>query len=264
MASHIVVFQKDPNVVRRLRKLRMFRGVRIVAPGRLLSRQEYEERLAKERAEQRRAVKSLSILQHLAQEVGHMTKMVDNFELAETAKRFRARRIMNHKPLRRSMYSTVRLAVLVFAVLCFCSVTRADDLPDAPTAKFAMVGRPKPVIRTAPFNRKVYVAGVISLAASKTADAIVTRSLLNRGGKEFNPIFGTHPSPAKQAGINLAFFIAQSGIFYVTERNHRPWVRWAGRVWIAGTVVNHAQLAACGTGIDPHGHDRCNHIPSVW
>jgi hypothetical protein len=57
-------------------------------------------------------------------------------------------------------------------------------------------------------NKKVFVAGVSLLAAAKTADAITTRQLLDGGGWENDPVFGRYPSPAKQAGINLAFFAA--------------------------------------------------------
>ncbi len=59
------------------------------------------------------------------------------------------------------------------------------------------------------FNRRLFIAGVSLLAASKTADAITTRQLLDRGGWENNPLFGRHPSPAKHAGINLGIFAAQ-------------------------------------------------------
>ena len=52
------------------------------------------------------------------------------------------------------------------------------------------------------FNRRAFVAGVSLLAASKTADATTTRQLLDRGGLENKPLFGRHPSSAKQAGIN--------------------------------------------------------------
>lgn len=61
--------------------------------------------------------------------------------------------------------------------------------------------------------------------ASKTADAVTTRRVLDLpGGYENNPTFGRHPSPLKHAGINLGFFAAESGVFYLTERNRHAWV----------------------------------------
>lgn len=100
------------------------------------------------------------------------------------------------------------------------------------------------------YNRKALIAEVSLLAASKTADAITTRELLDRGGHENNPIFGRHPSRAKQSFINLGFFAAESIAFYVTEHNRHTWVRWTGRVLLAHAVVEHTQLAACNAGID--------------
>jgi len=89
------------------------------------------------------------------------------------------------------------------------------------------------------------------LAAAKTADAITTRRALNLGGWENNPVFGRYPSPAKQAGINLAFFAGESAVFYLTEHNHHSWVRWAGRAFLAHSVIEHVHAAACNAGLSP-------------
>ena len=128
-------------------------------------------------------------------------------------------------------------SVVLFAVLALAIPLHAQTkpLPDAP----------KP-------NRKAFLAGVSLLAASKTADAITTRQLLDRGGVELNPIFGRYPSPARQAGINLAFFAGQSALFYLAERNRHAWVRWTGRAFLASVVVDHVQAAACNPGINTH------------
>ena len=97
------------------------------------------------------------------------------------------------------------------------------------------------------------MAGVSILAASNVADAIITRRNLNQpGGSENNPIFGPHPSPAKQAGINLAVFVAQAGAFYLTEHSRHRWVRWTGRALLASATEEHARLAACNAGINTH------------
>src|SRR5207244_5831881 len=52
------------------------------------------------------------------------------------------------------------------------------------------------------FDRRMFFVEISLLGAAKTADAISTRQLLNRGGGEGNPIFGRNPSSGKQAGIN--------------------------------------------------------------
>ena len=93
------------------------------------------------------------------------------------------------------------------------------------------------------FDRRIFVAGVSLLAASNTADAITTRKVLDRGGWENNPVFGRHPSPGKQAGINLGIFAAQSAGFYLTERSKHAWVRWTGRALLGLATEEHARLA---------------------
>ena len=125
---------------------------------------------------------------------------------------------------------------VLLVLLCFflASIAHAQEKPDAP----------KP-------NKKILVTGVSLLAAAKTADAITTRQLLDRGGWENNSAFGHHPSPAKQAGINLAFFASESAVFYLTERNRHSWVRWAGRAFLAHSIADHAHAAACNAGLNP-------------
>ena len=132
-------------------------------------------------------------------------------------------------------------AVLLVALIFFAPGIHAQEkhLPEAPKPKQQ-------------FSRKVYVAGVSLLAAAKTADAITTRQVLDRGGLETNPEFGRHPSPAKQARINLALFAGESALFYVTERNHHTWIRWTGRALLAHSVMEHSYLAACNAGLNPH------------
>jgi len=129
---------------------------------------------------------------------------------------------------------SVRVLALA-ALIFFAPGIHAQEKPDAP----------KP-------NKKIFVIGVSLLAASKTADAITTRQLLDRGGWENDPVFGRHPSPVKQAGLNLAFFAGESALFYFTERNHHAWVRWTGRAFLAHSVVEHSYAAACNAGINTH------------
>ena len=130
-----------------------------------------------------------------------------------------------------------RFQAVALVSLLSCSFALAQE-PSKPEA-------PKPKT-----EHKIFFAGVSLLAASKAADAITTRQLLDRGGWENDPIFGRHPSPAKQSLINLGIFGAQAGVFYLTEHNRHAWVRWAGRVWLGHVIVEHSRHAACNTGID--------------
>lgn len=115
---------------------------------------------------------------------------------------------------------------------------QATPLPDAPSPKPQQI------------DRKAFFAGAGLLAAAKTADAISTRELLDRGGWENDPLFGRHPSAARQAEINAAIFAGQVAVYYFTERSRHSWVRWTGRTWLGLTIANHARLASCNAGID--------------
>jgi hypothetical protein len=93
-------------------------------------------------------------------------------------------------------------------------------------------------------DRRIFWTGVSLLAASKTADAITTRRLLNEGGWETNPVYGHNPTAARQAGINAAFFAAEVGAFYLTEHSRYRWIRWTGRTYVGLLVANHCELTA--------------------
>ncbi|PYX60369.1 MAG: hypothetical protein DMG76_02695 [Acidobacteria bacterium] len=112
-----------------------------------------------------------------------------------------------------------------------------NELPDAPKPKI---------------NRRVFIAGVSLLAASKSADVWSTRSLLGLGGWENNPTLGRHPSSGRLVGHASAVFAGQSAAFYLTEHNRRAWVRWAGRAYIGFAIEEHARLAACNSRINTH------------
>ena len=130
---------------------------------------------------------------------------------------------------------------LRWAVLaCFCPTICST----IPAQEF------KPTIHVWHYNHKAFIAEVSLLAAAKSADAITTRQLLDRGGWENNPVFGRHPSPGKQAGINAGIFAAQSAALYFTERSRHSWIRWTGRAFLAHAIEEHARLAACNAGID--------------
>ena len=138
------------------------------------------------------------------------------------------------------------MLALFCSTICSTLHAQGKPLPDAP----------KP-------NKKILVVGVSLLAASNVADAITTRQLQDRGGVELNPIFGPHPSPAKQAGINLGVFVAQAGLFYLTEHNRHAWVRWTGRALLGAATEEHARLAACNAGINTRSPvvQSCNPFP---
>ena len=138
------------------------------------------------------------------------------------------------------------MLALFCSTICSTLHAQGKPLPDAP----------KP-------NKKILVVGVSLLAASNVADAITTRQLQDRGGVELNPIFGPHPSPAKQAGINLGVFVAQAGLFYLTEHNRHAWVRWTGRALLGAATEEHARLAACNADINTRSTvvQSCNPFP---
>jgi hypothetical protein len=136
----------------------------------------------------------------------------------------------------------ILLLALLFAVPCVAQspvLTGANKtiLPDAPKPKV---------------SRRVFLGGVSLLAASKTADAITTRQLLDRGGWENNSWLGRHPSNGRLSGLAAAEFVGQGSLFYLTEHNRRSWIRWTGRAYLGLVIVNHVKLAACNSKIDPH------------
>lgn len=157
----------------------------------------------------------------------------------------------------------MRYAILAIVFLLAPTLARADELPDAPVAKPDAV-RVEVARRPSALNHRVFVAGVSALALAETADILETRRLIDRGGVELNPIFGRHPSTARQVGLNAIFFVGQTTVFYFTEKSRRPAVRWAGRIWITGMIVNHARMAACNSSINPTGSERCSPFPGPW
>ena len=133
------------------------------------------------------------------------------------------------------------VAVLI-SLLFFFGVAELSaqtiQLPDKPA--------PRHVVLT---NGKMFWTGVSLLALSQMADGITTRQSLNRGNVEQNPLFGPRPSPARQAGVGLAFFGVGSTAFYFTERSRNPWIRWGGRAALGCTVVVYSHLAACNASL---------------
>lgn len=103
MVPNVVVFQSNPAVVARLRKLPLFRGIRIVKPGRLWTAAEFAAYQQRQRLS-----KADEISAFLASELTQMERISDSIFNMEVGRRRRARSISNHKPLPRSLYSTVR------------------------------------------------------------------------------------------------------------------------------------------------------------
>lgn len=146
----------------------------------------------------------------------------------------------------------VSFVLLILALLCAQGASGQHYI-EAPKPKPGLFLRePKPAVQHR-LDRHIFITGISLLAAAKTADAITTRQVLDRGGWETNPIFGRHPSIARQVGINAGSFAVQSVAFYFTERNHHRWIRTAGRVWFGVLVVNHAKIAACNSGLNVNG-----------
>lgn len=125
----------------------------------------------------------------------------------------------------------------LLVVLLLAVPLHAQEKPEAPKPKT---------------DRKVFAVGTALLAASKTADAITTRQLLDRGGWENNPFLGRHPSNGRLAAFASGQFALQSTAFYFTERNRHAWIRWLGRAYVGFAIEEHVRLAACNAGIDPH------------
>ena len=138
----------------------------------------------------------------------------------------------------------IRIAIFLF--IC-AQTTLAQHYIVAPIPKAdPFLKRPKS-FEGHRFDRRMFFVEISLLGAAKTADAISTRQLLNRGGGEGNPIFGRNPSSGKQAGINAGFFAAQSTLFYLTEHNRnaggpldRACLGWAPRSqimrsWLSAT-----------------------------
>jgi hypothetical protein len=95
-----VVIQNNIEVVKKLRVLPMFRGVRFVKPGRLLTAKEFAARQAKQR--QADSVnKSFEIAEFLSETIGQMNRIAESVELMNRSRNYRLRKIRNHSRGRR-------------------------------------------------------------------------------------------------------------------------------------------------------------------
>jgi tellurite resistance protein TehA-like permease len=129
----------------------------------------------------------------------------------------------------------MRLSALLIFALLFGTCVSAQELPESP----------KP-------QNKIFFVGVSLLAAAKITDAITTRQTLDRGGTENNFVFGVHPSPSHQAGVNAAFFAGQTAIFYFTEKSRKPVIRWLGRAYLGFVVEQHIRASVCNLPAQHH------------
>jgi len=117
----------------------------------------------------------------------------------------------------------IGIACLLF-LFPFC--THAQQLPDSP----------KP-------NHRIFWTGVAALGASSAADMTSTARTIDRGGVEYNPLFGVHPSHARLAGVSAAMFAGSAASFYMTERSRHRWIRWGGRAALAFVIEQHVRLS---------------------
>ena len=135
----------------------------------------------------------------------------------------------------------------VFLAL-MASAAIANEKPEMPEPKVGAVEPVKPVaVRhfDHPLDRRTFAVGVGLLAASQAADVITTRRCLDVWTcKELDPLFGSrYPSPGRQAGLNVAFFVGRAGLFYLTERSKNKNVRWIGRAFMGSQIVMHTVCA---------------------
>lgn len=118
-------------------------------------------------------------------------------------------------------------------------------------------GEPRPdVFRP---DRRIWLSGAIALGAATAADQWTTRRNLDRGGVEFNPLYGSRPSIGRQAGTAAAIFAGELVIFRLTEKSHDAGVRWLGRGFAALVIAGETTAAACNASITiGHGsRERC-------
>lgn len=128
------------------------------------------------------------------------------------------------------------IAVLVLLTLCFVPLSAsAAELPDAPTPKVV---------------DKKFVAVIGALGGSMAFDMKETRSLLDRGGVEYNTFdFGPRPSNARLVAVESAYFAGFTLLAYEMKKPHSWIPRPIGRVlektwWIvpAWQIANHVRL----------------------
>lgn len=103
--------------------------------------------------------------------------------------------------------------VIAFVVgWAFAANAQTVPLPDAP--------RPKVL------DRKFILASG-ALAASAAFDMTETKLLLDRGGVEYNPAFGRHPSTARLVGVASAWFAGYVVLSYELKKHHpRAFRHW--------------------------------------
>jgi hypothetical protein len=144
----------------------------------------------------------------------------------------------------------------VVLALLAATAAHSKELPDAPTPKVEVEaapisqfhGVPKPP--AANFDRRTFALGVGLLAASQAADVITTRRCLDVWTcRELDPLFGSrYPSPGRQAGLNVVFFVGRAGLFYLTERSTNKYVRWTGRTFMGSQIAMHTVCAYQNAG----------------
>lgn len=110
-------------------------------------------------------------------------------------------------------WTVIVLIVIAFLVgWSFAATAQTVPLPDVP--------RPKVI------DRKFVLASGV-LAASTAFDMTETKLLLDRGGVEYNPAFGRHPSTARLVGVASAWFAGYVVLSYELKKHHpRAFRHW--------------------------------------
>jgi hypothetical protein len=139
------------------------------------------------------------------------------------------------------------MAKLIISVLLFLFPfsARAQELSVAPVSS-AKIDAPKP-------NHRIFWIGTAALGASSAWDMSSTARTIDGGGKEYNPLFGPHPSHERIATLSAGMFAASASAFYLTERSHHRWIRWTGRAAVAFVIEQHVRLGFSSPKHGPPG-----------
>jgi hypothetical protein len=111
------------------------------------------------------------------------------------------------------------------------------------TAPLCAQEKPRALPKPKVIDRK-FVAVMGLLAATKTADAITSAQMLNRGNYETNPLFGPRPSGARMAVVNTSYFAGEVLMAYSLKRldGHK----WSRALWLlepSCQAADHARWA---------------------
>jgi len=132
------------------------------------------------------------------------------------------------------------LKKMILAVAFFSALPAfaANEVKVLAPPKKPLVEAPKPKEDRVFDKRFLVVMGL--LASAKTADVITTRQSLDRGNTEINSAYRTgHPSSARLAGMNVAYFAGEVGMACLLKRYGRG--HWWSKIWMVEPALQSAQ-----------------------